>query len=87
MGCRRKKGREEGGEEMHTGNCDMMDWNCAGFKRPESRRNSSSVRMVPRERLAAAGSTPIVVIDLWMDGWIERNGWAMDEEAVMRVGW
>ena len=51
----------EGEGETHTGNWDMMDWNCAGFKRPESRRNSSSVRMVPRERLAAAGSTPMVV--------------------------
>ena len=48
---------------MHTGNWDMMDWNWAGFKRPESRRNSSSVRMVLRERLAAAGSTPIVAVD------------------------
>ena len=69
--CGRKEGREDGGEELRTGSCDMMDWNCAGFKRPESRRNSSSVRMVPRERLAAAGSTPIVVIDLWMDGWMD----------------
>lgn len=37
----------------------MMDWNWAGFSRPESRRNSSSVRMVLRERFAAAGSTPM----------------------------
>lgn len=45
---------------MCTGSCDMMDWNCSGLKRPESRRNSSSVRMVLQERFAAAGSMPIV---------------------------
>lgn len=47
---------------MRTGSWDMMDWNCAGFKRPESRKNSSSVRMVLRERLAAAGSMPMVLL-------------------------
>lgn len=43
----------------------MMDWNWAGLRRPESRRNSSSVRMVLRERLAAAGSTPILLSWSW----------------------
>lgn len=38
----------------------MIDWNCGGLKRPESRRNSSSVRMVLQERLAAAGSMPMM---------------------------
>ncbi len=41
----------------------MMDWNWAGLSRPESRRNSSSVRMVLSERLAAAGSMPILMLD------------------------
>lgn len=40
-----------------------MDWNWAGLSRPESRRNSSSVRMVLRERLAAAGSMPMVILE------------------------
>ena len=57
-------GKREGQGAVRTGNWDMMDWNWAGFKRPESRRNSSSVRMVPRERLAAAGSMPIVDVDV-----------------------
>ena len=48
-----------GGGAGRTGSWDMMDWNCAGFRRPESRRNSSSVRMVLQERFAAAGSMPI----------------------------
>ena len=39
----------------------MIDWNWAGLRRPESRRNSSSVRTVLRERLAAAGSMPILI--------------------------
>lgn len=43
----------------------MMDWNCGGLKRPESRRNSSSVRMVLQERLAAAGSMPMMKRLFW----------------------
>ena len=42
----------------------MMDWNWAGLRRPESRRNSSSVRMVLRDRFAAAGSMPILFVVL-----------------------
>ena len=34
----------------------MMDWNCGGESTPESRRYSSSVRQVERERLIAAVS-------------------------------
>ena len=41
---------------MRTGNCAMMDWNCGGERTPESRRYSSSVRQVERERLIAAVS-------------------------------
>lgn len=39
----------------------MMDWNCSGWSMPESRRYSSSVRMVLSERFAAAGSPPIFI--------------------------
>ncbi len=39
---------------MGTGNCAMMDWNWAGARIEESRRYSSSVRMVERERVADA---------------------------------
>lgn len=58
----------------------MMDWNCAGFSRPESRRYSSSVRIVLRERFAAAGSTPIFFGLLFVSlvGW--SVGDVMDEE-------
>ena len=58
---------------MRTGSWDMMDWNCAGFKRPESRKNSSSVRMVLRERLAAAGSMPMVLLVSGGD-WVGDKG-------------
>ena len=42
-----------------TGSWAKMELNCAGFSTPESRRYSSSVRMVERERLMPALS-PIV---------------------------
>lgn len=34
----------------------MIDWNCGGGRTFEACRNSSSVRMVERERLICAGS-------------------------------
>lgn len=37
-----------------TGSWAMIDWNWAGFRMEESRRYSSSVRMVLRERLVPA---------------------------------
>lgn len=40
----------------------MMLWNCGGESTPESRRNSSSVRMEPSERLICAGSGIFVVV-------------------------
>ena len=43
-----------------TGNCAMMDWNCGGARTPESRRYSSSVRTLLRERLMPALS-PILM--------------------------
>lgn len=52
-----------------TGSWFMMDWNWAGLRRPESRRYSSSVRMVLRERFAAAGSTPILLSWSWSCLW------------------
>ena len=39
---------------VSTGNCAMIEPNCAGLTMPESRRYSSSVRMVLRERVAEA---------------------------------
>lgn len=39
-----------------TGSCAMIDWNCGGERTFEAWRNSSSVRMVERERLICAGS-------------------------------
>ena len=51
-GKRRQKRRER--EGRFTGSWASMELNCGGLMRPESRRYSSSVRMVLRERLAAA---------------------------------
>ena len=48
---------------MRTGSWFIMDWNWAGLSKPESRRYSSSVRMVLRERLAAAGSMPMLMLE------------------------
>lgn len=56
MDYTRKEGRVAKGGVRHTGNCAMMDWNCGGESTPESRRYSSSVRQVERERLIAAVS-------------------------------
>ncbi len=58
----------KGGGGRGTGNCAMMDWNWAGARIEESRRYSSSVRMVERERVADALS----VIVFW--GWGEEGG-------------
>ena len=54
----------------------MMDWNCSGLSRRESRRYSNSVRIVFSERFAAAGS---ILLDslacLWKRYWyIYRGG-------------
>ena len=42
--------------EKLTGNCAWIDCNCGGDKTPELARYSSSVLMVPSERLICAGS-------------------------------
>jgi len=42
--------------EERTGNCAWIDCNCGGDKTPEFARYSSSVLMVPSERLICAGS-------------------------------
>ena len=38
-----------------------MDWNCGGLTTPESRRYSSSVRIVERERLIPALSAMVMI--------------------------
>ena len=43
-----------------TGSWAIIDWNCGGLTTPESRRYSSSVRTVFKERLMPALS-PILV--------------------------
>ena len=42
--------------EKLTGNCAWIDCNCGGDKTPELARYSSSVLIVPSERLICAGS-------------------------------
>jgi hypothetical protein len=39
-----------------TGSCACIDWNCGGDKTPAAAKYSSSVLIVPRERLICAGS-------------------------------
>ena len=45
---------------MLTGNCAWMDWSCGGDSTPEEARYSSSVLMVPRERLICAASGIVI---------------------------
>ena len=47
---------------LRTGSWAIMDWNWGGLTTPESRRNSSSVRMVERERLMPALSAMVAVV-------------------------
>lgn len=61
--------KERGGGGV-TGSWAMIDWNWGGFRMPESRRYSSSVRMVLRERLAPALSA--IVGGVGVDGWMGR---------------
>ena len=44
---------------LHTGNCAPIDCTCGGESTPAEARNSSSVLMVPRERLICAASTMV----------------------------
>ena len=45
---------KRGAKGVFTGSWAIIDWNCGGLTTPESRRYSSSVRMVERDRLMPA---------------------------------